>query len=423
MRYVIYLLMPLLLALTSLNTQAAQDVLTLDEVIVSVLEKNPELRINDFEALSAAARIRLARQTPPMSVNLELENFAGSGTRKGSDTLETTLSLSKVFELGDKAGLRGDVAQRKFELLSNNQDAKRLDILSEAVRRFIHVIIDQHRLVIANDKLTLAKRTYNVVNKRVKAGRSPVAERRRISIALARAEIELEHAEHELATTRVKLTSMWGKTKPEFTTAQGGLFELEAVAPFSQLETLLELNPDLVRFATAKRLTEARLNLAIAKQSANVAFTAGVRNFSATDDNAFVFSANIPFGLNSRAAADIEAENLQLQKEPFNYEKQKLALYVSLYEVYQELQHAYKAVEVLSERILPEAKQALREYEKGYAAGRYSFLELTDAQRTLLDARLEVIVMSANYHRYRIEIDRLTGARLSSVSSATGVTK
>jgi len=412
MRYVIYLIMSFF-SLASLNSLAAQEELTLDEVVVSVLENNPELKINDFEALAAAARIRAARQTRPMSLNVEFENFAGSGARKGSDALETTLSLSKVFELGDKASLRGDVAQRKSELLRNRQDAKRLDLLSEAARRYIHVIVDQHRLIIAKEKLALVKRTYKVVDKRVKAGRSPVAERRRITIALARAEIELEHMEHELASSRVKLSSMWGNIKPGFTTAQGNIFALTQVVTLAQLETLLEQNPDLVRFATTRRLAEARLNLAMSKQSANVEFTAGVRNFSATDDNAFIVSANIPLGLNSRAADSIEAENLQLQKEPFNYEKQRLDLYSSLFEVYQELQHAYTAINVLRNKIIPEAKQALREYERGYAAGRYSFIELIDAQSTLLDAQLEVVMTSANYHRYRIEIDRLTGVRLS----------
>lgn len=413
MRYVIFLLMTLQLSFIPLNTQAAQEVLTLDKVVVRVLEKNPELKVSDYEARAAAARIRVARQTPPASINVEFENFAGSGIRKGSDAMETTLSLSKILELGDKAELRGEVAQHNAKLLQNSQDAKRLDIISEAVRRFVHVIVDQHRLVIAKDKLSLVKRTYQVVNKRVRAGRSPVAEKRRISIALARAEIELEHAEHELATSRVKLAGMWGETNPDFKTAQADLFELEQVALFTELETLLEQNPDLVRFATTQRLAEARFNLAKAKQSANIKFAAGVRNYSATDDNAFVLSASIPFGLNSRAAPVIEAQNYQMQKESFNFEKQKLALYTSLYEVYQELRHAYTAVNALREKIIPEAERALRDYEKGYAAGRYSFLELTDAQQILLDAQLESVMSAASYHQYKIEIERLTGARQS----------
>ena len=66
----------------------------------------------------------------------------------------------------------------------------------------------------------------------------------------------------------------------------------------------------------------------------------------------------------------------------------------------------------LRETIIPQAKRALSDYEKGYKAGRYSFIELTEAQRILLDSRLEAVMSAANYHNYRIEIDRLTGAGL-----------
>ncbi len=54
----------------------------------------------------------------------------------------------------------------------------------------------------------------------------------------------------------------------------------------------------------------------------------------------------------------------------------------------------------------------LRAYEKGYRAGRYSLLELIQAQETLLNARQEAIMAAASYHRYRIEIERLTGTGL-----------
>ena len=55
----------------------------------------------------------------------------------------------------------------------------------------------------------------------------------------------------------------------------------------------------------------------------------------------------------------------------------------------------------------------MRDYEKGYGVGRYSFLELTEAQSALLNSRLEAVMAAANYHRYRTEIDRLTGAHIA----------
>ena len=88
-------------------------------------------------------------------------------------------------------------------------------------------------------------------------------------------------------------------------------------------------------------------------------------------------------------------------------------MYAALYEIYQELSHASTASKILHEQIVPESEQALRGYEKGYRAGRYSLLELGVAQKILLDARLEAVMAASDFHTYRVEIERLTGQAMS----------
>lgn len=392
---------------------AKQRPLTLEETLVAVLENNPVLLAGDYQARAAAARIRQAQQATPVQVKLELENFAGTGEFSGDDLLEATLSLGKVLELGNKAGLRGDVARNEASLLGNEQEAARLDLLSEAARRFIHVVVDQERLTIARDKLELAKRTARTVDERVRIGKSPDTERRRARISVARAETGLEHAEHELATSRVKLATQWGETEANFSSAHASLSTLNPLGSFDELAQLLESNPDLVRYATEQRLADARLHLAQSRRRMNVELSGGVRYFNITDDSALVLSASIPLGSRSRAAPDIESSQLLSERNPLLYKQRQLELHASLFQIYQELSHAYTASQTLRETIIPEAELALRDYEKGYRSGRYSLLELSDAQKTLLDARLESVMTAADFHNYRIEIERLTGQSMS----------
>ena len=392
--------------------------LTLDQAIVNVLERSPVLKAADYESKAAAARIRAAKQSPPYRGSIELENFAGSGFRSGTDLLETTLSLSKVLELDDKAKLRGDLSHNKAMLLRNEQDSKRLDLLAETARRFIEVITDQQRLVNANESIDIAIRTKQVVEKRVKAGKSPVAELRRAKIALARSELKRAHAKHKLDSTRLKLVTLWGEmprgeSQISFSTAVANLFEIEQAEPFESLVTLLERNPDLVRFATEKRLAQSRTLLAKSSGQSDMEITGGLRHFNFTDDAALVLSLNIPFGSSSRATPNIEESEMMALRDPLVYEQQYLSLYSTLFELHQEIKHAVDVVTALRKTIIPQAKQALKDYEKAYAAGRYSFLELTGAQQLLLDLKLELVIAASDYHRYHIEIDRLTGAGLS----------
>jgi cobalt-zinc-cadmium efflux system outer membrane protein len=387
--------------------------LTLDQAIVNVLEHNPQLIVADFEAKAAAARIRAARLTPAFQTSIQLENFGGSGIFSGTDVLESTLSLSKVLELGDKANLRGDVAQNKAMILRNEQDAMRLDLLADTTKRFLQIVTDQERLVIAQDSLELAERTYNFIELRVKAGKLPDVELARARIVLAKKELELEHARHTLTSSRMKLATLWGQTQTQFSAADADLFDIEQAEPFETLVQLLERNPDLVRFATESRLAETRIQLASSRQKADIEIAGGLRHFNLTDDTGLVMSVNIPLGNKTRAAPKVEEAEMTSRRNRYDLEQRRLELYATLFEVHQELMHAIEAESTYRKTIIPLAESTLKDYEKGYSAGRYSLLELNVAQRILLDSRLEHVNAAADYHRYRIEIDRLTGAGLT----------
>jgi cobalt-zinc-cadmium efflux system outer membrane protein len=411
---VLICLMTMLWSLQGLSATTAdtQRPVTLQETIERVLEHNPALQGARYRASAAEARTRAAVLPTPLSMKLELENFAGSGDAQGTDIREATLSLARVLELGDKPRLRGELARQNAELLRNEQDSERLDLLAETAERFLAVVTNQERLAIAREATTLANDNQSVVERRFRAGRTPAAERSHAIIEVARAEIEQEHAEHQLAVSRLRLAAAWGQTQTHFSSAAGDLFDLDEVADFDKLENLLEQNPDLVRLATAKRLAEARTRLAQADRRPDIDVTGGLRYLNDSEDVALVLSASMPFGSRSRAAPAIEESEMLGLAEPLAFEQRRLELYTTLFEIHQELLHSHTAVDMLRRRIIPEAERARRDFEKGYALGRYSFLELLSAQRTLLGARLEAVQLAADYHRYQTQIDRLTGGGL-----------
>ena len=104
------------------------DKLTLNQAVVNVLENSPQLKAADYESKAAAARIRTSQLSTAFRTSVELENFGGDGKNNGSDNLESTLRLSKVLELGDKAELRGELSRSKAMLLRNEQDSKRIHL-------------------------------------------------------------------------------------------------------------------------------------------------------------------------------------------------------------------------------------------------------------------------------------------------------
>jgi len=414
MKYWITLASALLFASSALAEKSAQgSSIRLNQVIEKVLQHNPQIRAGDIEAQAAFTRVLQKNQTSPLFFNIEVENFAGGDSFAGSNSLETTLSFARVLELGGKPVLRGNVARQQALLLQNNNDAKKLDLLAEATRRFIDILVDQHRLDIAQNRMALIEKKQTIVAKRVRLGKSPRSESRRIKIELERAKIGTDDIKHELKASRLQLSSLWGELEPAFNNVQASLFELDTPVDFSELQALLQRNPDLAQFATQERLAAARVSLARSRRKQDIEISGGIRHHNASSDLALVLSASIPFGTTTRAKPYEDEAQLLSQVTPFDLEQQRNALYASLFALNEELKHSHEAVELLRDVIIPEADQVLRDYQRGYEAGRYSLLELNDVQTTLLEVQSEAVVEASKYHRNKIEIERLTGMHMS----------
>lgn len=60
--------------------------------------------------------------------------------------------------------------------------------------------------------------------------------------------------------------------------------------------------------------------------------------------------------------------------------------------------------------MLPGAKEAFDTLNEGYQEGRFSYLDVLDAQRTLIAARFQTVRALGAYHRSVAALERLVGA-------------
>lgn len=387
--------------------------LTLGRAIALVLDNNPQLQAADFNAKAAAARIRQQMQGTPWQVGASLENFGGTGQADGIDQLESTLSLGRVLELGNKPALRGEIATLQAGLLRHQQDAQRLDLLAEAATRFLSIARAQQTRELAADQVTVMQRTLRAVQRRANAGKASAAEIGRAQIGLARAELASEESEHLLAIGRRQLAAMWGEFQPNFTTVKADLYRLSPDPDFATLEKALERNPALIRLATVERLADARRRLARAARRPDLDVAAGVRHYNATNDVGLTLSVRVPLGTRERAQPYEDEARELAAREPLLARDQRLALRSTLYGLFQELKHDRDRFNAMQNRVLPAAEKSLAGFSRGYAAGRYSLLEFTQSQETLLQARLELLDAAADHHETLIQIERLIGSELS----------
>jgi cobalt-zinc-cadmium efflux system outer membrane protein len=362
------------------------------------------------EAESLASSSEADALPPNMVLEGEFENFAGSGSASGTDLLESTLQLTRVIELGDKASLRRGLGAAERERLAAHQLTRRNELAAEVARRFIHVLSDQAMLVTAQRATQLAKTARDVASERVTAGASSPAALGRAQIALARAQIAQEHAEHELASSRVKLSILWGDTQASFTEAAGNLFELTSLESFETYRDRLDASPELARFMSEARAQDARIELARAQRRPDVSIAAGVRRLETFDDEALVASFSVPLGTRRRAELQERAARADRSRIDRDRDARRLELHAELFDLYQEILHARTEAASLHEQVRPQAEAMLATTNDGYRAGRFSLLELVDAQLQLIEVEREAIRAAAQFHTLRVEIQRTIGA-------------
>jgi cobalt-zinc-cadmium efflux system outer membrane protein len=391
--------------------------LRLPGAIERALAQHPELKSFVFSVRAQEARVAGAALRPPTQAEVLIEDAAGTGERRGFTSAQTTLSLSHVIELGDKREARIAAAEAFRTELQTSHAARQLDVTAEVARRFIDTLREQEIMTIAAEAVRVAERTQAAVAQRVQAGRSPAAESARAEVRVARVKLELEDTEHELDASRRYLAAAMGEREVRFGRTEGALSEFAPVLPLEDLLKRIESSPDFVRFADEARIRDAELRLAEVRRIPDIRAQLGVRRYENGDDAALVAGFSVPLFMGRRAQSDIDVARADRARTDTERETLFLKIQAQLYAQYRELEHAQFEARLLREELIPRIETALEKTEYAYRRGRYSYLEWTDAQRELLEARARLIDVSANFHTLRVEIERLTGQSLDATGA------
>lgn len=387
--------------------------LTLREALALALTEHPELAPFAWQARADEARVLQAGLRLNPELGLQVEDVLGTGNFGGGREAQTTLQLSQVIELGGKRRARSEVAAQARGITQSEYELRRVEVLGDVTQRFINVVANQHALDLALTNRQLANDALRTVQERVTAGKGSALEERKAQLALARGELLFEGAQHELSAARKKLAVSWRNTNPMFDRAEADLFARQAVPPFNVLVTRLSKSPEIARWVSEKKLREAEIKLADARRVPNVTVGGGVRRLEGSGHEALVFGFSMPLQLFDRNQGSVAEARALLGRTKANQKAEGARLAAVLLGFYEELAHDAHVMAALEKEILPKAEEALAISREGFAQGRFSFLEVLDAQRTIFDVKQEYIQTATSYHQFLVEMERLIGQPLA----------
>lgn len=383
--------------------------ITLQEAVSRALANNPGIGAANIDVDIQRARRDAAALSTPYTLRADVENVGGSGVVAGFDAAETTVSLSKVVELGDKRRLRTELGDTQVALAELNVSVRALELSAEVSRRYADVLRRQEQQSLSNEGVALGRNTLEIVERRVAVGRASEAERSSAVVASSRTRLLKNRLTFELDGSRAGLASLWGKSTPDFERVSGDIYSIPPLAAFGELEARLANNPELSQLATESRIRSAAHRLAESTQRPDIEILAGVRHLADTDDAAMVLSLNVPFGSKRRNEPLVREANDRLAQLPFSQQERELQLRAALYGFFQSLLASRAELDGLRASIIPEAENAVTFYQRGYEIGSNSLLELLAAQEQLLALKNEALGAASSHHLTLIEIESLLG--------------
>lgn len=405
-----------LLAATRIYAASDESISLLDAVRLT-LENNPQFRTYQIRGDAIAGELQSADQKPAIRASTEIENVIGTGDLNWFQGTEILFSLSQIIELGDKRSLRVNSVSQRQNLLLAEQRVLELDLLSETSTRYIELATAEAMQQLLVRATQLAREISEVVAERVIAGRAPEADRARAASTLALASLAEQSSEFTVQAARFRLSSLWGLLEPDFAATEANLLQVEELNDINTLLQKLDQNPVIEIFASTSRLREAELREARSQRSANIEVGAGIRHLAELNDTALVFQASMPLSSKRRARGAVTTAQANLLRVDSERETALLRMKAQLLSLGQQRELAVNEFITLQDLVLPQLENALEATRSAFESGRYSYLEMSAAQKELLDSELSLIQAASRAHLLRVEIERLSGESYTGLNS------
>ncbi len=406
-----FVLLVLFSTFLSCKLATAQESISLNEATARALQANLNIAVvmrgRDVEtalALQAASR-------PNPTLSGQVEDLR-------SQNRIATIAISQQLETAGKRDKRMAAADASLSMADADILIAQAEISAKTYAAFYQVLAAQQAQTLAQELLEIATTSKQTTAKRVLAGKVSPVEETKAKVAEAGLKIDLANANQQLTAAKQRLGSLWAKglnaNNNEGFMAVGELENLPALPVLSDLIAQLADSPRMKKAALAITQKQAFLAIEQSKQTPDVTLSLGAqRNEELGGITQAIIGLSVPipvFDKNQGNLQSAKAREFQAADEKAALENQ---LQTELADAYSRRQLQVEASSMYQNDILPGAESAYKAARKGFEFGKFSFLEVLDAQRTLFQAK--------TLHVQALALARLAEADIHSILGSKNI--
>ncbi|KPW52940.1 TolC family protein [Pseudomonas syringae group genomosp. 3] len=391
----------LLLPLVTPGVSSAQGI-SLPQALEAAFAHNPELAAAQWEIGVAEGDRQQAGLIPNPVLSWEVED-----TRR--DTSTTTVMLSQALELGGKRGAR-------IEAAGKGQDAARLELeqrgnelRADVVQAFYAAARAQAGLELARQSRALAERGLHVAEGRVRAGKVSPVEATRAQVQLAETDLLVRRAETLKINSNRELARATGSPTASFERLDYTDLSPGKSPSSARMMTALNQSAELRLAQTRIEQREAALGSERAKRIPDLTVSVGSQYSREERERVNVVGLSMPLPLFDRNQGNVLAASRRADQSRDLRNAVELKLRTQTQSALDQWSTAAQEVESFNKVILPAAQSAVDTATRGFEMGKFGFLEVLDAQRTLISARSQYLESLATATEARVAIERIHG--------------
>lgn len=384
---------------------AQAQTLSLADTLTRAAAQDPTRAGGEARVQAAEAATRQAGVKPNPRVGLDVENIAGTGQRELIEDTESTLYYEQTFERGGKREARTGAARAEIAVARLRSKVRGLDHLATVQSLWVEAAAADAIIKIAEERLAVAQRLERETVRRVAAARDPLFAGQRALTEVAQARLALDQAQAAAANAHAALAVYVGGP---VSAVDLGAFD---ATPNDGAAAMAATPADLAILEAQRDAATARVRVEESRAIHDPTVRAGVRHFRQGGDVAFVVGGSIPLGRYDTNRGGIDRARAERLAAEADIAAVRAEQEREIARLIARRRTTASEVHRIGADVLPSAQRAVELVREGFTrgGGAFTYLEVTEAQRALIDARARRIDLLKSFHLDGARLDRLTG--------------
>ncbi len=326
---------------------------------------------------------------------------------------EHTIFAEQEFVTAKKLSMNRTIQNEALRAQLQELDAQRLRVSTDVVILYYQLLSQQKQLALVTEFHSIMQSGYTVAEQRLKA-----AEGSRIDLL----QTQVQRDEIDLRKTQIgsRINALWRS----LSAVSGGvrLDPAPLIDDFPSYESNVQweevgraivcASPEYL--AAQARIQQARAELRRHGVQAipNITVQLGATVDSSSNYRTLDLEVGAPLPIFNRNQGNIAAARGEYSRAVMDSQRIEHAIMARLATVSQEYQNSMEAVELLRDKILPAAREALELAISAYQAGELSFIQLLETRRSYFETNLNSVVSQAQLAISQAKVNglMLTGA-------------